>query len=98
MKNGATSLLANPNKVQKVSGDGTPADAIENLLGITPTPLIGNYRRNIDLHEGTPHTSTGLAYAIDGTASVVQVKVGEYLAKFQDPIKAILTTEGSLAA
>jgi len=70
----------------------TPADAIEDMLGIAATQL-GPHRRDIDLYQGTPHTSTGLAYAIEGTASVIQVKVGEYLAQFKDPIKAILTTE-----
>ena len=79
---------------KKPKTDMTPADAIENMLGITATQL-GPHRRDIDLYQGTPHASTGLAYAIEGTASVIQVKVGEYLAQFKDPIKAILTTEGA---
>ena len=48
--------------------------------------------RNLDLYQGYPHSTTGIPYAIQGTATVINVNVSEYLATFSDPIKAILGT------
>jgi len=66
------------------------AGAINDLLGDTViTPVMS---RNLDLVEGYPHSTTGIPYAIQGTAKVIQVGVGEYLTSFSDPIKTILGT------
>lgn len=48
--------------------------------------------RDLDLYQGYPHSTTGIPYAIEGTAKVINIKVGEYLAAFKDPIKTILST------
>ena len=44
-------------------------------------------------HTHAPFCRTGIPYSIAGSAKVINVKVGEYLATFQDPIKSILSTE-----
>ena len=75
---------------KKPCKDG-PKDLITELLGdsITTTNVLS---RNLDLQSGYPHTTTGIPYSIQGSAKVISVKVGEYLASFSDPIKAILST------
>jgi hypothetical protein len=66
-----------------------PKEAIANILGdtlkFTPATSV-----NLDTREGYAHSTTGIPYAISGTATVVSQKVGAWLAGFQDPIKAIL--------
>ena len=47
---------------------------------------------DLDLREGYAHTTTGIPYAIHGTATLVQQQVAKALAAYQDPIKAILGT------
>ena len=42
--------------------------------------------------QGDSHTTTGIPYAIHGTARVVQTNVTDWLAGYIDPIKAILGT------
>ncbi len=84
---------------KRAAADGKPArgrddtdisGAINDLLGDTViTPVMS---RNLDLVEGYPHSTTGIPYAIQGTAKVIQVGVGEYLTSFSDPIKTILGT------
>jgi hypothetical protein len=80
-----------PSKEQTL-GRGKAQDpklALENLLGTTLkfTPATSV---NLDTREGYAHSTTGIPYAISGTATVVSQKVGAWLAGFQDPIKAIL--------
>lgn len=66
-------------------------DSIATLLGQDVAfPAITS--RNLDLAQGYPHTMTGIPYSISGQATLISVAVGEYLATFQDPIKAILST------
>jgi hypothetical protein len=66
-----------------------PKQSLEKLLGTTLkfTPATSV---NLDTKEGYAHSTTGIPYAISGTATVVSQKVGAWLAGFQDPIKAIL--------
>jgi len=63
--------------------------AIQDVLGtnikFTPATSV-----NLDTREGYAHSTTGIPYAISGTATVVSQKMGAWLAGFQDPIKAIL--------
>jgi hypothetical protein len=64
--------------------------AVSDLLGhANVTPVMS---RNLDLQSGYPHSTTGIPYAIQGTATQISVDVTEYLASFQDPIKVILGT------
>lgn len=44
------------------------------------------------LRGGRPHASTGIPYAMSGSASVVNVDVADRLSSFSDPIKALLGT------
>jgi hypothetical protein len=72
------------------TGRGGIEGAVADLLGTSMiTPVMS---RNLDLFTGHPHSTTGIPYAIQGTAKVIQVGVSEYLAGFSDPIKTILGT------
>jgi len=68
--------------------------AIRQLLGdekgLSITRQLGV--ANLDMREGYPHSTTGLPYALHGTATVINQKIGSFLASFQDPIRAILAT------
>jgi hypothetical protein len=77
-------------KRAKHSGN-TLHEAVTSVLGgdVNLTPVTS---RNLDMMVGTPHSTTGIPYAIAGSANVINVDVSEYLATFQDPIKAILGT------
>jgi len=76
-------------KLDGSQGD-TAQNAISNILGdAIITPVMS---RNLDLQQGYPHATTGIPYAIQGSATLINVDVSEYLASFQDPIKAILGT------
>ena len=63
---------------------------VQAVLGSSNVTTVTS--RNLDLLQGHPHSTTGIPYAIQGTASVINVDVSEYLATFQDPLKAILQT------
>ena len=67
-------------------------NAASSLLGkgITVSQTMGI--SDLDLKEGFSHTTTGIPYAIHGTATLVQQQVAHALASYQDPIKAILGT------
>ena len=67
------------------------AGAIKALLG-DDVAMTSVMSRDLDTFSGYPHTTTGIPYAIQGTAKVINVNVGEYLASCADPIKAILST------
>ena len=41
-------------------------------------------------YEGYPHSTTGLPYALHGTATVINQEVAGKLAGYQDPIKAVM--------
>lgn len=45
---------------------------------------------DLDARQSSAHGTTGIPYAISGTATVVQVGVAQRLADYVDPIKAIL--------
>lgn len=45
---------------------------------------------DLDTYTGPTHSTTGIPYAIHGTAKVVSTKVATWLAGFDDPIKAIM--------
>ena len=66
-----------------------PKDAVQKLLG-NKLQFTAATSVNLDTKEGYAHSTTGIPYAISGTATVVSQKVGAWLAGFQDPIKAIL--------
>ncbi|MGB0547729.1 MAG: hypothetical protein ACPGR8_01230 [Limisphaerales bacterium] len=89
---------ADPGGRQDIS-DATHAGAVNALR----TTFGGNIRIDqrmpvslamADLNRvGTRgHASTGIPYAISGTAEVVEIDVGERLMAFSDPIRAILGT------
>ena len=62
--------------------------SVQNLLGDN----IAVSRDPTGHRIGAPHATTGIPYAISGTASVIQSSVSAKLATFTDPIKAILGT------
>jgi hypothetical protein len=71
-------------------GQASIHGAVSDLLGhVNVTPVMS---RNLDLQQGYPHSTTGIPYAIQGTATQISVDVAEYLAGFNDPIKVILGT------
>ena len=45
---------------------------------------------NLDAKAGYSHSTTGLPYALSGTATVISQKVGAWLTGYADPIKAIM--------
>jgi hypothetical protein len=67
---------------------------IKTLLGPTGTHIrtMPMTSVNLDLKEGFGHSTTGIPYAINGTASVISKKVAAGLLGTQDPIHAILKT------
>ena len=62
---------------------------VQELLG-GKIQLGGTLSGGLDLHEGYPHSSTGLVQAIHGSATQVQVDVADALVGYNDPIKSIL--------
>lgn len=73
-------------------GDAETAfrNSVETLFGgnakIHQTAVIND----LDLRQTPAHGTTGIPYAISGTATVVQMDVAQRLADYVDPIKAIL--------
>ena len=55
-------------------------------LNLTVPTVSGD----LDAMVKAPHATTGIPYAISGTATNVQVEVAQRLSGFQDPIKAIM--------
>ena len=51
---------------------------------------VPNTAGDLDAMVKAPHATTGIPYAISGTATNVQVEVAQRLTGFQDPIKAIM--------
>lgn len=62
--------------------------SVQNLLGDN----IAVVRDPTGHRIGAPHATTGIPYAISGTATVIQSSVSAKLATFTDPIKAVLGT------
>jgi len=54
--------------------------------------IVEKTNRSVDYWTGDSMTDTGLAYNISGRATVLESSVGESLASFHDPIKAIFGT------
>ena len=76
---------------------GTPEEGQERLRETVRSLLGGNVRLSeqfasgdIGLYSGAPHTTTGLAYALHGRATVVSMNIASKLASFEDPIKSIM--------
>ncbi len=73
--------------------DGQFTKTVQDLLGpeghmrLMPMTSV-----NLDMKEGFGHSTTGIPYAINGTASVISKKVAAGLLGTQDPIHAILKT------
>lgn len=73
-------------------GDAETAfkNSVETLFGgnakVHQTAVIND----LDLRQTPAHGTTGIPYAISGTATVVQMDVAQRLADYVDPIKAIL--------
>mgnify|MGYP001219612756 CR=1 FL=1 len=86
-------LGGTPARNQTPAQVGSRRDAyttnVKALLGGTAT-LQAATSVNLDLRQGPVHATTGIPYAIGGTATVISQKVGLWLTSFQDPIKAIL--------
>ena len=65
-------------------------ECVRNLLGDNIRLSEQFATGDIELYSGAPHTTTGLAYALNGRASVVSMNMAQSLAGFSDPIKSIL--------
>ena len=76
---------------QKAGEQNTPLNAfiggVKGLLGDAISVSLDTGTR-----VGAAHATTGIPYAISGTASLIQANVSAKLATFKDPIKAILGT------
>jgi len=81
----ATDSLDTVNHASTTYGEHVTA-LLGNSVSVSRQPGISD----LDLREGHAHTTTGIPYAIHGTATLVQQKVAKALAEYQDPIKAIL--------
>lgn len=80
------------NQVNPLAGEAhTPLNAfiggVKGLLGDAISVSLDTGTR-----VGAAHATTGIPYAISGTASLIQANVSAKLATFKDPIKAILGT------
>ena len=62
-------------------------DAVHNILG-EDVSVSKSLQHNL----GAPHATTGIPYAIGGTATVIESRISAFLATFKDPLKAILGT------
>ena len=87
------SSFANPLVATKL-GDGTQStsfarfqDCVKNWLGEGVS-----VSKNLPSTLGAPHATTGIPYAIGGTATVIESRISAFLATFKDPLKAILGT------
>ena len=88
-----TGILAPPAVQAKgATMEGTTIEGLRatvaGVLGskIELTPSFGS----VDVYETTGHASTGIPYALHGSATQVSHDVGVHLAGFQDPIKTCL--------
>lgn len=67
-------------------------ETAQSIFG-TGAELTQSLVRDLDtLKEGPTHSTTGIPYAIHGTATLVQQRVATALGNYQDPIKAVLPT------
>lgn len=78
---------ANPNAGSPASTKSAFIGTIKNLLGDNVA-----VSRDTGVRIGAPHATTGIPYAISGSATVINSNVSAKLATFTDPIKAILGT------
>lgn len=89
---GLTRVSSGPRGSASTSAEG------EERLRETVRSLLGGGVRlseqlsagDVGLYSGGPHSTTGLAYALNGRASVVSLTVADKLAGFVDPIKSIM--------
>ena len=63
----------------------TVSDLFGTNVSIAPATSV-----NLDSKAGYSHSTTGLPYALSGTATVISQKVGAWLTGYADPIKAIM--------
>ena len=79
-------------------GVGAAREFAPEALGNSIAQLFGSKAQlhgtavvnDLDARQSSAHGTTGIPYAISGTATVVQVGVAQRLADYVDPIKAIL--------
>lgn len=76
-----------------VTGQNGFRTSVDALLGKTVRLSEHMSRGDLDLYQGPNHSTTGIPYAIHGTATVIEQRVGVWLAGFDDPIKAILPVQ-----
>ena len=92
VNSGFTRVSSGPRGSASTSAEG------EERLRETVKQLLGSHVRlseqlstgDVGLYTGAPHSTTGLAYALHGRASVVSLNVANKLAGFEDPIKSIM--------
>ena len=66
------------------------ATSINEIFGTKANIHATSVVNDLDALHSAPHGTTGIPYAISGTATVVQLAVAQRLADYVDPIKALL--------
>ena len=88
LKDNVSGLPQNDRPMRGPSNGNDISGTVRGLFGsglqVTQTGI------NLDLRRGLDHASTGIPYAINGTATIVNQRVAYALATYQDPIKAVL--------
>jgi hypothetical protein len=99
---GVVSTAPNYNTLGRVQtgfqGLGAIREAAPDALATSIDQIFGNKANihatsvvnDLDALHSAPHGTTGIPYAISGTATVVQLAVAQRLADYVDPIKALL--------
>jgi hypothetical protein len=94
--NPGTQLIQNdnfhgaPRSTPAYTGKGQVfTDSVKSLLG-EDVKFTDATSVNLDTREGSAHSTTGIPYAISGTARVVSQRVGAHLTGYSDPIKSIM--------
>jgi len=94
---GGSSTAVAPHSYQVTPRNKTAANApddhkafVRQILG--DGARVDDAYRSVDYWQGNSMSSTGLAFNISGRATVIEAGVGERLAGFVDPIKAIFGT------
>lgn len=78
----------NSKLVKRARADGRDDDTDRGFQGAV-ADLIGNavvtpvLSRNLDMMQGYPHSTTGIPYAIQGSATMINVDVSEYVKESQ---------------
>tara|TARA_Y100001938_G_C8098554_1_gene439890 strand:+ start:3660 stop:6299 length:2640 start_codon:yes stop_codon:yes gene_type:complete len=81
-------------KLQPNAFSGEPKDAQALVKSLVGSGVIQEKTaQSVEFWQGNSMPDTGLAFNISGRATVIEANVGEALAGFDDPIKAVFNTQ-----